>query len=357
MTSVTLKGIEKRYGDTIAVRIEDLRIEDGDVVSFLGPSGCGKTTTLRIIAGLIDQNEGDVYFGDRLVNDVPPEKRNAAMVFQNYALFPHMSVYDNVAFGLVVQKMAKMEIDRKVRAVLELVQLPDMGDRLPKQLSGGQQQRIAVARALATEPDVLLFDEPLSNLDAKLREYMRFEIRKLLEKLKITTIYVTHDQMEAMVVSDKIVVMEGGTIAQSDSPRNVYRNPKTRFVADFVGMTSFIPGIVKEVRDGDSRVCVQTEDRLEIWGTGSAFQLGDGVLVCIRPENVELSRPGSGRSGKNCFSGQIEEAIDFGEFVDYHLQIGPWFLRTKSFNVGELFSKKDRVNVWLDPERCAVVAT
>jgi ABC-type Fe3+/spermidine/putrescine transport system ATPase subunit len=355
MSSVTLRGIEKRYGDTVAARIEELYIPDGEVVSLLGPSGCGKTTTLRMVAGLVAQDRGEILFGERVVNDVPPEHRNAAMVFQNYALFPHMTVYDNVAFGLVVRKVPRTEVARRVQAALELVQLPQMGPRLPKQLSGGQQQRIAVARALATEPDVLLFDEPLSNLDAKLREYMRFEIRQLLEKLRITTIYVTHDQTEAMVVSDKIVVMEGGSIAQVDIPRNIYRHPRTRFVADFVGLTSFIPGVVEEYREARAQVLVATEDGLRIWGSGGPFERGVEVLLCVRPENIELADIGTSPRAENRFPGRIDTVTDFGEFVDYHLHVGRWPLRTKSLSGDRPFVDGQAVDVWLSPERCVVV--
>ena len=278
----------------VATDIDHLEIDSGEIVCFVGPSGCGKTTALRTVAGLLSHDEGDVYFGDRLVNDLPPERRNAAMVFQNYALFPHMTVFDNVAFGLTVRKKPPDEIADKVRSVLDLVQLPDVGERYPNQLSGGQQQRIAVARALATEPDILLFDEPLSNLDAKLREYMRFELRQLLENLKITTVYVTHDQTEAMVIGDRLIVMNAGRILQDAPPSQVYHRPADRFVADFIGTVSIVEGRVAEAADADGLVQLRTSDGLSFWGNGVDVGPGETAVACIRPEAIQFA-PGSER--------------------------------------------------------------
>ncbi|BBK33211.1 iron(III) transport system ATP-binding protein/putative spermidine/putrescine transport system ATP-binding protein [Stella humosa] len=354
MTAIRLEGIVKRYGTAAAARIERLDIRDGEIVSLLGPSGCGKTTTLRIVAGLIEQDEGNLWFGDRLINDVPPERRNAAMVFQNYALFPHMTVRQNIAFGLEVRKRPRAEIDRKVDAVLELVQLPGTADRLPKQLSGGQQQRIAIARALATEPDVLLFDEPLSNLDAKLREYMRFELRKLLESLKITTLYVTHDQAEAMVISDRIVVMDKGAIVQVDTPHKVYRDPASRFVAEFVGTASFLEGRVESWDAGEGRGLVVTDEGLRLVGRGHGMQPGDPAVLCARPEAISL-HPVSAATPDD-LPGTIEAIVDLGEMVDFHVRIGTRAIRTRTLAGPRPGNQGDRVGVRLDPERCYVVA-
>jgi ABC-type Fe3+/spermidine/putrescine transport system ATPase subunit len=334
-----------------------LEIVEGEIVALLGPSGCGKTTTLRIVAGLVAQDEGDLFFGERNITDVPPEQRNAAMVFQNYALFPHMTVYQNIAFGLEVRRFQRTEIDRKVAAVLGLVKLPGMGERYPRQLSGGQQQRIAIARALATEPDVLLFDEPLSNLDAKLREYMRFELRKLLEELKITTLYVTHDQIEAMVISDRVVVMDKGAIVQIDTPSNVYLRPATRFVAEFVGSGSFIEGSVKSWDRAARGGVITTADGLEISGRGTGLSPGDPVLLCIRPEAVLLAADGAGPSCGVRYPGIVEVAVDVGEFIDYEVRMGRWLVRTKALSVGRRFSAGERVAVVLDAERCILLAT
>ncbi|MGE0716032.1 MAG: ABC transporter ATP-binding protein [Alphaproteobacteria bacterium] len=354
MTGIRLEGIVKRYGTAAAAEIDRLEIGNGEIVSLLGPSGCGKTTTLRIVAGLIEQDAGDLWFGDRLVNDVPPERRNAAMVFQNYALFPHMTVRQNIAFGLEVRKLPRAEIESRIARVLDLVKLPGTADRLPKQLSGGQQQRIAIARAVATEPDVLLFDEPLSNLDAKLREYMRFELRKLLEQLRITTLYVTHDQAEAMVISDRIVVMDKGSIVQADAPHRVYRDPASRFVAEFVGTASFIEGRVDSWDEAAGRGVVATPDGHRLAARGRAHRPGDSVVLCARPEAIALYPAGAVRAGD--LAGVVEAIVDLGETVDWHVRVGDRVLRTRSLAGPRPAGAGEAVSVRLDPERCYVVA-
>ena len=356
MSKVRLEGITKRYGHVLAAKIDTLDIGEGEVVALLGPSGCGKTTTLRIVAGLVEQDAGKLFFGERDVTDVPPEKRNAAMVFQNYALFPHMTVYQNIAFGLEVRKFSKPDIDRKVAAVLDLVKLPGMGERLPKQLSGGQQQRIAIARALATQPDVLLFDEPLSNLDAKLREYMRVELRNLLTSLKTTTLYVTHDQTEAMVISDRVVVMDKGVIVQVDTPANVYLRPASRFVAEFVGSGSFVDGQVRSVNGaGSTEAVIVTDDGIEIAATGNRqVKPGDKAQLCIRPEAVTLGGAGKPSIGEP-LKGSIETAVDVGELVDYEVRLGRWLVRTRSMSLTERYKQGDAVSVVLDPARCILL--
>lgn len=251
--TIELKNLTKEYvthegtGTFLAVDHINVVIESGQFVTLLGPSGCGKTTTLRMLAGFESVSEGDILLNGERINDMTPDRRDSSMVFQSYALFPHYDVFDNVGYGLVNKKLAKTVLREKVMAMLDLVGLKGLEHRLPNQLSGGQQQRVALARALVMEPAVLLFDEPLSNLDAKLRVYMRQEIRKIQQRIGITSIYVTHDQSEAMSLSDKIIIMNAGKIEQIGTPTEIYRHPVSHFVADFIGSANFVPGTVKEV--------------------------------------------------------------------------------------------------------------
>ena len=240
MSAVTLNNIVKRFGTLTAVHPTTLEIPEGAFLTLLGPSGCGKTTNLRMIAGLLDPTEGEILIGGKRVNDVPIHKRNLGLVFQNYALFPHKTVADNVAFGLKYRNIPKSEIPAKVQAALDLVQLPHVGDRYPKELSGGQQQRIALARAIVIEPDVLLLDEPLSALDANLREDMRVELKRIQERIGVTTVFVTHDQSEALALSDLIVVMSEGRVEQVGKPEEVYNTPASEFVANFLGASNIL---------------------------------------------------------------------------------------------------------------------
>ena len=247
MAKVVLQNIHKTFGRVPVINNCSLECRDGEFLTLLGPSGCGKTTLLRTIAGFISPDKGDIYFDDRRVNDVPPNQRDTAMVFQSYALFPHMTVWDNVAFGPRMKRMPRRKIAERVEWALELVGLRGLEDRYPRMLSGGQQQRVALARALVMEPKVLLLDEPLSNLDAKLREKMRLEIKKLQQKLGITTIYVTHDQTEALAISDRIAILNQGSVLQVGRPEEVYRQPNCKFVANFIGLANFIRGKVTAV--------------------------------------------------------------------------------------------------------------
>ncbi|RLF79936.1 ABC transporter ATP-binding protein [Thermococci archaeon] len=284
MVEVKLEDIVKTFGETVALKGINLHVKDGELFTLLGPSGCGKSTTLRIIAGLDFADSGHLYFDDDDVTYKSSSERGAVLVFQNYALWPHMTVYDNVAYGLKVKKLPKQEIERKAKWALELVKLEGYEDRYPTQLSGGQQQRVAIARALVVEPKLLLLDEPLSNLDAKLRLEMRSEIRRIQRELGITVIYVTHDQEEAMAISDRVAVMNIGQIEQVGTPKEIYEQPKTEFVAAFMGKTNVIPAEVVE-REGD-KVTVEFE----------GFRLGgltytgenDKVAVVIRPERISL---------------------------------------------------------------------
>lgn len=289
MASVTYDHVFKRFGDFTAVRDLTIEIEDKEFVVFVGPSGCGKSTSLRMLAGLEEISEGEIFIGDRLVNDVPPKDRDIAMVFQSYALYPHMSVYDNMAFGLKLRKTPKAEIERRVNEAAEILQLGELLERKPKALSGGQRQRVAVGRAIVREPAVFLMDEPLSNLDAKLRVSARAEISKLHKRLETTFIYVTHDQVEAMTMGDRIMVIQDGLLQQIDSPRRLYNMPNNIFVAGFIGspsMNFFDSTLVGEEGDlfvdsGDFRIPVP-EDRRTVF----VDYVGKEVVLGIRPEHI-----------------------------------------------------------------------
>jgi multiple sugar transport system ATP-binding protein len=295
MARVKVEGIRKVYDNGfVAVHGADFEVADGEFVVLVGPSGCGKSTTLRMIAGLETISEGTLWIGDRVVNDVAPKDRDIAMVFQNYALYPHMTVYDNMAFGLKLRKYSKTEIDTRVQQAAEILGIRDILDRKPKQLSGGQRQRVAVGRAIVRKPQVFLFDEPLSNLDAKLRVQMRTEISKLHTQLDATMIYVTHDQVEAMTMGDRIVVMKDGYIQQIDSPLNLYNNPVNRFVAGFIGSPAmnFVTGHVGRedgivFRATGNETFVMPLDKK--WGDHMAAYLGRQVHMGIRPENIYLA--------------------------------------------------------------------
>ena len=293
MSNIVLERITKQFEDGF-VLLEDfsLLIEDKKFTTLLGPSGCGKTTLLRLIAGFEKPTRGEIHIGDNVVYSaksfVPPEKRNLGMVFQSYAVWPHMTVFENVAYPLKIKKIPKNEIRERVGKILDTVHLSQYAKRIPAQISGGQQQRVALARALVAEPKLLLLDEPLSNLDAKLRETMRFEIKAIQKNLDITAVYVTHDQTEAMAMSDRIVVLNKGVIQQAGSPYEIYRKPANRFVADFVGKVNFLRGAVK---DG----------RIELTGLGQSLPY-DGphtgrVIVAIRPENINFSHQGGALEG------------------------------------------------------------
>ncbi len=309
---VRLEGVAKRYGKVTAVKPLDLTIAPGSLVTLLGPSGCGKTTLLRMIAGLERVSEGRLMIGGRNVTDLSAGERNVSMVFQSYALFPHMSVRENVAFGLVSEGMAKAEAHAKAEEALATVGLKGLGDRLPSEMSGGQQQRVAVARALVLEPDVLLFDEPLSNLDARLRRSMREEIRDLQQRLGVTVVYVTHDQSEAMAVSDTIVVMKAAEIAQAGTPRELYEEPANVFVATFMGEANHVRGTIEVVRDGAAQVRLDTA-----LVPMPARGLGEGpVDVVIRPEAIRL-QPAEAANG---LAATVVTATYMGAHAEYNLE-------------------------------------
>jgi iron(III) transport system ATP-binding protein len=307
MTSVRLSSISKRFGQTIALDGVDLTIAAGELFFLLGPSGCGKSTLLRIIAGLQSPSSGQLFFNDRDVTSLPTEKRNAVMCFQSYALWPHMTVAENVRFGLAVRDMDKRVQQQRISEVLKLVQLETLAQRKPNQLSGGQQQRVALARALAVNPDCLLLDEPLSNLDAQLRQEMRTEIRRICKTAGFTTIYVTHDQKEALSVADRIAVMNTGKIAQVGTPDKLYHRPRSAFVASFLGQTNLLKGTVID-RNG-ATIKVQTPAGiLTAQGTTSASE----VTLSIRPEQIRFAPDGSGipaRVVESTFLGESSEHL------------------------------------------------
>ena len=295
MASVSLKKVVKYYDETLAVRGIDLEISDKEFIVLVGPSGCGKTTTLRMIAGLEDISDGEVYIGDDVVNDVPPKDRNIAMVFQNYALYPHMSVYENMSFGLKLKRVDKGEIDRRVQEAAKILDITALLARKPKQLSGGQRQRVAMGRAIVRDPAVFLFDEPLSNLDAKLRVQMRTEIKKVHQKVRTTTVYVTHDQVEAMTLADRVVVMNHGVIEQVGTPQELYHRPRTKFVAGFLGSPAmnFIP--VRLLQRGEGLALDLGEAQSMLLPEAQAKQYkahsdAANLLLGIRPEHLTDSQ-------------------------------------------------------------------
>lgn len=290
MTSIQIVEVEKNFGATRALKGVTLKVEPGELFTLLGPSGCGKTTLLRTIAGFYRQDSGDIYLGDELVNDMPPYRRETGMVFQNYAVFPHMTVFENVAYGLHVRKLGGREISERVEAALKRVRLEGYGARTPDQLSGGQQQRVGLARAMAIEPRVLLLDEPLSNLDAKLRVEMRSEVRDIQKNLGITAVYVTHDQEEALAISDRIAVVEGGSVQQVGSPWEIYKSPNNLFVASFVGTMNLLEGeIAGRAEDGAVRIATAAGNFLApAPGEKSA---GGKLLIGFRPEDALFNPP------------------------------------------------------------------
>jgi spermidine/putrescine transport system ATP-binding protein len=319
--AVELHELTKCFGDFVAVDSASLQIRDGEFFSLLGPSGCGKTTILRMIAGFEQPSQGSIYLQGRAVDSLPPFKRNVNTVFQNYALFPHLSVADNIAFGLEMKKLDRAEITRRVRQGLEMVRLPNIGQRKPRQLSGGQQQRIALARALINHPAVLLLDEPLSALDLKLRQAMQVELKQLQQHLGISFVFVTHDQEEAMTMSDRIAVMDQGHILQVGTPAEIYEQPANRFVADFIGEANLLPGQVTGWHEGLARVRVN--DTLELYAQGGPdIKVGQAGCLMIRPEKIRLE-PGlpSRSTNELVLPGVISETIYTGTATRFAVKV------------------------------------
>jgi ABC-type Fe3+/spermidine/putrescine transport system ATPase subunit len=317
---LALQGLSKRYGAVTALREVSADIRRGELVSFVGPSGCGKTTLLRLVGGFIRPDGGRILLEGEDITPLPPNLRATAMVFQNYALFPHLSVAENIGYGLAVRRRPRNEIARRVAELLTLVQLEGCGDRLPGQLSGGQQQRVALARALSLTPKVLLLDEPLSNLDANLRLQMRVEITRLQRELRQTVVFVTHDQEEAMSISDRIVVMEAGRILQMGTPAEIYERPASRFVARFVGAANFLEGILKNGTPGEARVATPLGS-LRLARSPHGPAAGERVSVLLRPEAIRLD-PAETVSGPNRFAGTLVDAMYGGAQVRYTVAVG-----------------------------------
>ena len=327
MAEVRLEAVTKRFKDTVAVADFSVRVAQGEFVALLGPSGCGKTTTLRMVAGFVAPTTGEIFIGDRLVSSpargvfVPPEERRIGMVFQSYAVWPHMTVFENVAYPLKIKRLPRAEIRQQVERMLELTRLAGLGHRPPHHLSGGQQQRVALARALVMEPAVLLLDEPLSNLDARLREEMRFEIKDLQRRIGVTIIYVTHDQAEAMAMSDRVLVMNAGRIHRVGTPQAIYEHPADRFVTDFVGAANFLPCRVAEDRGG-----VLLEDGTEPRRISCPVPPGVAgpAYVAIRPEHIRLTRePGELR-------GTVVRRVYLGRLIDYRVRLGSLEVRAEA---------------------------
>ena len=303
----------KTYGDFNAVDHVTIDIQTGELFTLLGPSGCGKTTLLRMIAGFNSIEGGTISFGENVINDIPAHKRNIGMVFQNYAIFPHMSVYDNVAYGLKARKMKKTEIEERVTEALAMVQIESLRDRQPANMSGGQQQRVALARAIVIHPDILLMDEPLSNLDAKLRVQMRTTIKKVQKKLGITTIYVTHDQEEALAISDRIAVMKSGKIQQIGRPKEIYTRPSNEFVANFIGISNILQGEIKENHQGDAQILLTggVSIHMKLKETGQK-----PVKISVRPEEFRI-----GDSTSPGIQGKIILKTFLGDYISYEIEL------------------------------------
>ena len=318
MAQVRLVDIEKHYGDTVAVDHVSADIADGEFITLLGPSGCGKTTTLRMVAGLVEPSSGQIWFDDQMVNNVPTHKRNVGLAFQSHALFPHMSVAKNIAFGLKMKKLPKAQIDQRVEEMLAMIEMTGYGDRMPGQLSGGQQQRVALARMLATDPRVLLFDEPLSALDRNLRDTLKYSILDLQRRTKKTAIYVTHDQSEAFAISDRIFVMNKGRVEQAGNQLDIYLRPATEFVANFVGDNNAIPGTIQSIEsseDGQRTARVKAGD-FDLRGFApEPLAAGDAVLAFVRPENIEVVGANTRVEGDGLVTGTVEQIVFEGPTV------------------------------------------
>lgn len=356
---VTLEGVSKSFGKTLAVDNLSLCINEREFLTLLGPSGCGKTTTLRLIAGFLKPDKGSIFIRGERVNEIPSYDRSLGMVFQNYALFPHMTAYENIAFGLRLRRVSHDAIKEKVERVLRVVQLTGVEHRYPRELSGGQQQRIALARALVVEPQVLLLDEPLSNLDLKLRMAMRIELKEIQRNMGLTAMYVTHDQGEALVLSDRIAVMNQGKIAQIGSPTEIYESPRNTFIADFVGEANFFEGEVSEISD---LVRVKTSVGLTLFGQlvldeehKKTFGKNAKVSVSIRPEKIDIKeRP---TKQMNSFNGRITHRVYLGSYRRYYVALhgGSQVILDKPIVRSTGKDYPDEVYVEWDPENCIVI--
>jgi iron(III) transport system ATP-binding protein len=351
MAPVELRSLTKRYGALAVVNDVSLKIEHGTLVCLLGPSGCGKTTTLRLIAGFIEPSAGVILVGDKVVSSsqktLPPERRNMSMIFQSYALWPHMTVAENVAYGLKLRKIDRETIDQKLKAILATTHLENLAERYPGELSGGQQQRVALARALIVEPETLLLDEPLSNLDANLREEMRFEVRRLHDEYRYTTVYVTHDQSEAMTTADVIAVMNGGRIEQAGSPEEIYERPRSEFVARFIGSSNVLKG---KALDERHLACSGATLRC----SGGKLVTGADAAIAVRPHVVRLwaGRPDN---SANVIEGRVARQVFLGSTRDYMVELADGTLVRVVASTAENVPQGSPVWLYLPPENCRVL--
>jgi iron(III) transport system ATP-binding protein len=356
VAAVEIRALRKAFGSTVVVDGVDLHIDHGQLVCLLGPSGCGKTTTLRLLAGFLEPDGGEITVGGRLLSSparvVPPERRSMSMIFQSYAVWPHMTVFDNVAYGLRLRRLGRSAVEERVGSILDLVRLVGLADRYPGELSGGQQQRVALARALVVEPETLLLDEPLSNLDAHLREEMRFEIRRLHEQYKITTVYVTHDQAEAMVIADRIAVMNLGRIEQLGAGEEIYERPQTEFVARFIGQTNLLPGTL-----GPEPGTVSCQSGvLRTTGTTAAAP-GTRIAVSIRPSDIRIDRGVvSNGADANVLAGRVVRAYYLGASRDYQVDVDGLNLRVIA-PPDMAIAPGEAVTLRLPIEKCHVLAS
>jgi putative spermidine/putrescine transport system ATP-binding protein len=349
---VELKQVRKTFGSNVVVDDFNLQIREGECISFLGPSGCGKTTTLNMIAGFLEPDSGDILIKGKRMNGVPSNKRELGMVFQTYSLFPHMTVAENVAYGLKLRKVPKAEIKQRVSKVLKLVKLPHVADRYPKQLSGGQRQRIAIARALVIEPSLLLLDEPLSNLDAKLREELREEIKRLHLETGVTTIFVTHDQEEALYLSDRIVVLSNGKVEQIGTPLDIYNRPATEFVHTFIGKSNKLPAVVESAGGGMMHLRAQAGFAMKATDKGRLLPAGSSVNAYVRPEKLHIAAYGTDVAGANSLQGRVRHLSFLGAFAECEIEAGSAVMTARIQTAGEhaRLSPGDAVTVIWDPE-------
>jgi iron(III) transport system ATP-binding protein len=359
MITLTIENLTKKFDGVVAVDNFSLTIEQGEFIALVGPSGCGKTTTLRCVAGFIPVDDGQIILNDKVISNsqfmLPPERRNMAMVFQSYAVWPHKTVFKNISFGLELRKTPKSEIRERVMRSLELTKLTGLEKRYPNALSGGQQQRVALARGLVVEPEILLLDEPLSNLDAILREEMRFDLREIQQKLKITSIYVTHDQAEAMVIADRIVVMKDGKIEQIGNAQEIYHYPQSRFVAGFVGTTNLLRGTIQE--KNTNALLLKFLDgvsmKLKRLETDFVPDVGSEIFVSIRPESIVLSNEKIQKTD-NVYQGKIVGKTFLGDTYDYRVKVKDIILRVQTTSHKEFETDSDAW-IYMDPDFCKFV--
>jgi iron(III) transport system ATP-binding protein len=353
VASVELKGLTKRYGDAVAVDGVSLRVDHGQLVCLLGPSGCGKTTTLRLIAGFIEPSAGEIVVGGKVVSSpqrtLPPEGRNMSMIFQSYALWPHMTVAENVAYGLKIRKLDKATIDARLRAILSTARLEALAERYPGELSGGQQQRVSLARALVVEPETLLLDEPLSNLDANLREEMRFEIRRLHNQYRYTTVYVTHDQAEAMTTADLIAVMNHGRVEQLGPPEEIYSQPRSEFVARFIGGSNILRGTALDAaRASVAGAALRT--------TGRTLRAGAAVALSVRQHEIDIAADPPPSGTDNHLPAEVTRQVFLGSARDYTVALGDGTELRVTAPPGCNIAPGEKVWLHLPAEQCRALA-